>query len=404
MSDHDTPESVYRRPFAVYVVWHPSSRSSGRMADALFRILGQDPNRPFQPGLRIPVRFRSEPGPDGGELPAPIPLLPDDTNAAQRTAIVVLVDDDMLQDRDAWGEYVAGLWHACANPTAPQMLLPVGVSDQAYKLHEHVAASQFIRLPRARRLRALSNQVLHDLCRLMLDRQGEIGGVQAAAGLEPVKIFLSHSKHDHGVRIAEEIRDHIAADTQLKSFFDAVDIPTGSDWSKVLLQEAAGRALLVIKTDSYASRPWCQREVLTGKESRMPILVLDAVEKREPRSFPYLGNNPTLRWDPDDPQRIPKTIGALLYTVLGNAYFKARVEGLSRLYGLAEEPIILGSPPELLIAAQLFKQGLWSVQGLVIYPDPPLGTDELERLRALQPGVELITPTMLPNYIQSAPQ
>jgi len=44
-----------------------------------------------------------------------------------------------------------------------------------------------------------------------------------------------------------------------------------------------------------------------------------------------MGNVPTLLWQPYDPLRFEKAIGALLYQALKTAYQKARFERLKRL-------------------------------------------------------------------------
>ena len=57
----------------------------------------------------------------------------------------------------------------------------------------------------------------------------------------------------------------------------------GRNWSRELAERAATSALLAVRTSSYASRPWCQREMLLAKTAGMPIVVLDALEHPEER-------------------------------------------------------------------------------------------------------------------------
>lgn len=51
-----------------------------------------------------------------------------------------------------------------------------------------------------------------------------------------------------------------------------------------------------------SSRPWCRREVLEAKRFGAHILIVDALEGGDPRSFPYGGNVPIIRWQFRDPQ------------------------------------------------------------------------------------------------------
>jgi hypothetical protein len=113
----DNPAStVYRRPLAVCVVWHPASETARPLAHALFRHLCQDPKQPLERGLQIPVRFRSEPGLGETALPAPLPLDPMDLTSPIHTAIVMLVDDEMSLERDKYGVHTPRRCRVTARP------------------------------------------------------------------------------------------------------------------------------------------------------------------------------------------------------------------------------------------------------------------------------------------------
>lgn len=53
--------------------------------------------------------------------------------------------------------------------------------------------------------------------------------------------------------------------------------------------EIARSALVAIRSDRYGGRPWCRWEVLRGKCHHRPLLVVDLIERGEPRIFPYAG-------------------------------------------------------------------------------------------------------------------
>jgi len=67
--------------------------------------------------------------------------------------------------------------------------------------------------------------------------------------------------------------------------------------------------------------------VLRAKQLGRPVLVVDALKQGEARSFPYLGNTPTVRWL-DGPACIDAAIGYLLREVLRTEYFKCYVKCL----------------------------------------------------------------------------
>ena len=48
--------------------------------------------------------------------------------------------------------------------------------------------------------------------------------------------------------------------------------------------------MLAFHTDHYSSRPWCRREVLEAKRFGAHILIVDALDSGDPRSFPYGGS------------------------------------------------------------------------------------------------------------------
>ena len=48
-------------------------------------------------------------------------------------------------------------------------------------------------------------------------------------------------------------------------------------------QRRDGGGLLAIRTDLYASRDWCQREMLIAKRAGMPVVIMDALGRGEER-------------------------------------------------------------------------------------------------------------------------
>jgi len=191
-------------------------------------------------------------------------------------------------------------------------------------------------------------------------------GAQLSVAFE---VFLSHAKRD-GVALTTQIRDAIERDARLRGFFDARDIVAGQDYAQVLTQQAGGaqaHALLVVQTDAHSTRPWCHREVVAAKAQNVVMLVVDALEEGEARSFPYQGNVRTVRVDPAKPDLF-RIIAALMHECLRARYFE--LDAKQRVPTRAP----VNRPPELLGVRQ-------KVVNLV-YPDPALGNSE----RDLLPG------------------
>jgi TIR domain len=363
-----------RPVLGVYVVWHPDCERAAGFARALFRTLCADPDIPASRGLGIPVRFRTSNSAQATPIPVPF-------EAAQHTAVFVFADDLLVAD-PSWCSYAEGLVQS-SGPTG--LVVPVAMTATS-NLPPSLASLQAIRLkevPEEQQETVWLNDAMHDVCRLL--------DPQAAK----VRVFLSHAKHD-GLAITTTVRRHLREVARLDDFFDAADIPDGTRFAEFIRERAGSLpALLAVQTDTYASREWCRLEVLEAKRCRVPIVVLAAVKGRETRSFPYMGNVPVVRWQ--DETSLPAVVGALLGEVLRNRYFPKRVEAICRHHGLHSDHQVFAYPPELLTVLAYRTDTLASggIVGRYLYPDPPLGTEEIALLRQLDDSVEPVTPTML---------
>ncbi len=246
----------------------------------------------------------------------------------------------------------------------------------------------------------LIGKLVHELSRLLYHRPRvtEKGTAQSAP---PVRMFISHAKAD-GADIAAAIRNQIHADTSLKSFFDANDIAVGYRFSDELLAALEESAVVCLQTDHYATREWCLWEVINAKRMDRPVVV-NAVSDREPRSFPYLGNVPTVRWKfdlADNRAQIQEVLDMALFEVLGTRFRELFQRQLIKTFDLPENTEVVGHPPELFTILKMASGGQQSPDQdkprYVVYPEPPLGDEEIRLLEDLAPGIRFVTPTMLP--------
>lgn len=253
-----------------------------------------------------------------------------------------------------------------------------------------------------RRGNYMISKLVHELCRLIVSPpQATDAGTKISA--KPVNLFLSHAKAD-GAEIAKDIKNYIEEDSALKTFFDANDIAPGYPFSDELKGAIETSALICIQTDYYATREWCLFEVITAKRFDRPVVVLNAVKEREPRSFPYIGNVPTMRWNPKDKSRLREVVYMALFEVLDNAYNDMFQKALLKLYTMPPGTHSVGHAPELFTILRLReKDKEYGVAPdsaentkYILYPDPPLGDEEIRLLQDLSPDMRFITPTMLP--------
>ena len=363
-----------RPTLAVYVVWHPEAAASSGLASTVFRELCADPDVPTRRGLGIPVRFRTS----ALATTAPEPIT---FGEAKHTAVFVLADDTLVAD-NTWRHYVATLAQTkgdsdllvAAALTAPSNLPPGLAEAQAIRLHD---------VEPDNRSEELLNSVKNDLCQLLAPDEGK------------VRVFLSHAKHD-GSEITDTVRRHLHEHTKLDDFFDATDIPDGARFAEFITKSAGSvPVLLAVQTDHYGSREWCRLEVLEAKRRRIPIVVLAAIQVGEARSFPYIGNVPVVCWR--DQSSLPTVVGALLSEVLRDRYFPERVRTICRQRGISMSHEVFSYPPELLtvLSSRLEAAEAGRAVGRYLYPDPPLGVEELSLLHQFDPDIDPVTPTVL---------
>lgn len=387
--EHYCPTLTIRVLWLANPIPDPADKSSiipgllDQLAESLYKTFNRSTDNPLDRGMGIPVYFHNE-----------VPPKPSVLKQSKHTILVVLVDDRMVID-PLWNEGLIALGEAVNKTKHLHRLYPVSLSKNAFNIGPTVAATNFIRLhniPATERAARLSSTLTHELCRILLSgKRSEKGAVLARTKLSPapVMMFLSHAKAD-GEGLAEALRDHIESTSAVQSFFDTNDIAPGFDFRSELEGNIERSVLVVLQTDRYASRTWCRREVLWAKSKGCPLVVINAVQDREERGFPYLGNVPSLRVDGKSPDWCAEVVGLALRQMLQHSWFRADLADLEQIKLVPSGMEISPYPPELLTL--LTRPEKASLVGL-IYPDPPLGAEESILLAQAAPGMSITTPT-----------
>lgn len=391
MSDEPIAPSDYQPRLMIYVVWHPAFARGQELAESLYAHFSRDPGRTNARGLGIPVFFRSE-ADSKGKAPPPIAV-----DAARHTAIIVLVDAEMVV-AEGWDHYVEELWKQAGAAPERHRLFPVAFDNNAYQLSPEIGAVNFIRM-QDRSPEAgpgfLLNRLTNELGRLLTQRP-TLATLEAkdspGAGPPKMRLFISHAKLD-GEKTAIVLRDYIHENLALDTFFDAIDIAAGFSFEAEINAGIDTAAFAVVHTDAYASRVWCQHEVIRAKRHGRPVVVIHAIEEGEARSFPYIGNVPTIRWRAEEPARLQAVVGLMLREVLRTEYFQQHFEDLKKLFRVPEAVRALPRAPELLTCLALRAES--KKVPYFVYPDPPLAKQELDLLTELDPNLRLTTPTLL---------
>lgn len=378
-------------PFSIAIVWHPDFKDGAGIATHLHEHFRGDT---FRGAARegIQVVHHSQPA-FAARVPPPLPIVP------ERCQAVVLLVEESLQKAldDGWRDYVNGILAAVEATCGASLIYPVAFDKKAFSVLPHLGETNFIRWydwPE-NPLRRLTAVLTHELSRLLLPWVRAIeGGHPLPPEIddeppEPITVFISHSKQD-GEELAVKVRDSIHQ-SSLKSFFDVHDIPPGWSFAKVIQGKIRKSALLVVQTDSFASREWCRLEVLTARRFEVPVVVLNALREGEPRAFPYGGNVPVVMGEDLDESRITLALGRLLDENLKDLYWRLQREALLGMARkLDPQPVLLRRAPDLLALV-----GLDPKPTLIVHPDPPLGNAETEVLRSLIKDLRLETPTSL---------
>lgn len=370
----------------VYVAWHPAFEQGASLAEILRKHFRRELYENVAGGTGLSVIFRSEPAP-GTSKPFPI-----DLNEAEATAIVVLAESSLANDVE-WVAYLRELANQAAEAGLCARLFPISieragllVDEQALRWDQWTSA-----LPEKELHLRLISELTYEFCRMLrhylehLRRPAE-DDEALVKYLQKVQIFLSHSKHDNdGEHIARLIRKEVQAGHGLATFFDVHDIPAGLRFNEVLLKQVAQSAVVAIHTDSYSSREWCRREIIEAKRRNVPLVVANCIENLDERGFPYMGNVPIVRMDPDETDRIHVIIGRLLDEVLKDFLWRCRIE----LAGVTQPNVFfVPRAPELISLAGLPPSTEVS-QPTIVYPDPPLSAEEERLFEAVAPHVRL---------------
>jgi len=353
-------------PLLVHLIFHPSSDEGRALALALHDALNDDP---AVPGLRVPTVLAAE---DGSHLP-PMEHRLDD---AVRNIVVVLADDHMLLDppslpagRTTWPDFIGGLWEGCDAPGC--RFIPFQLSEYAFPVDSRLEGTAFLRTyAQANNVRSAwtSRALVVEICRFL---EGEIRGDKA-----PVRLFLSHTKQDVNAapHVFSELVEHLRSTQPVKAWIDSAEIPGGSRFTEEIESGVKNSALLILATRHYSARPWCRKELLLAKRHQRPFAIVDALEGLESRSFPYGGNAPRLRWEAGSAER---AVDLVLKETLRHLHARLELEQMRRA-----DDVVLTAPPELATLLRVPKGSA------VLYPDPPLGDEEMEELEPLDLTIE----------------
>lgn len=378
------------KPFlVVYVIWHPDFSGGAELAEILRKHFRRELYQNVAGGTGLSVIFRSESLPGTGK---PLAI---NFSESETTAVIVLAESCMVNDTE-WVSYlhelstqteVAGLGTHLFPIAIDEQGLSIGLEEQALRWDKWVKEEKFDITDLHLRL---ISELTYEFCRMLryyLEhlKQPEKDEDELLGYLKKVQIFLSHSKHDeNGKQIANVLRDQLHRGHGLSSFFDVHDIPAGVRFHKVLLAQVAQSAVVAIHTDSYSSREWCRREIIEAKRHSVPLVVANCINELDERGFPYMGNVPIVRMDPQRIDRINVIIARLLDEVLKDFLWRCRIQLVNNEQN--EVQFVPRAPELISLAGLKFPE---NGQPTIVYPDPPLSAEEERLFEEIKPDIRL---------------
>lgn len=354
----------FKTPLAIVVAYDKQFTGGLSIYEDLYHLLCRNANEPLIDGLDIPVYFQTNQE-DG--------IIYDvkKTINADKVVVLLLVDLCMFNS-SAWTNYINELVNDDKNGVVK--VLPVALCQYAFDINHELGKQQYIRL-KSYDIRACWQEFLirfyDDLIRTVCDSQ------------EKLQIFISHTKKDEdrlGIEKANELKAYLRADTKLNSFYDANDILDGYSFGDQIKENLKKSLLVILETSTYSDREWCRIEAIVGKENHVPTVVVSLFNGLIPRTFPYQGNTPKIRFDGN----WDEVICLLLRTALDKYYEERYLEKFSQ----ANSKVIPMMPEFINIG---------KVDGVnqILYPEPPLGNEELEVVKRQFPTITFNTPSQI---------
>lgn len=326
------------------------------------------------------------------------------------TLTVVLIDRALLdKGGDSLWDWLSECWKLVKGSNGRHALLAVPmderVGDQFTRKTPELGTIQLRQVyelgERAIRPAMLALRLLHE-CRMLLSTGVPI---TPPTGCPPgyLRLFISHAKID-GLPLALALKNQIEGLGWLQKFYDADDLPAGSNWQAELEKGVGSSMIVMLRTEVYDSRYWCQQEVLWADEYATPAVLVDArTALQHPAGVLPFDRVPTVRI-PDG--NLVRILFLALREGLRFLHFMRRVEEMKR-NGELSTPVELRvfsfqpSMPALLRACHSLIQSQVppTTPRLILYPDPPLRAGVYEAAQALvgayAPGARLVTPNTM---------
>ena len=349
---------VTKHPVSIFLIYDKDLKNKSQYYEKFYRLLCRDVGNLNALDSSLPLHVYSNEN---------ISSIFSEFSSNEKNIVFIIADDNMLYNKNIWD---ANLQKLCTKK-ANIAVLPIAESNYAYS-NSHL-----------KKYNMVSPKDMFDAGAYIFDSQILDFCVRILSKRTRLKLFISHTKKDEdrcGEKTAKLFRDTIYSSTKFEAFFDANTIPNGSDFGKVIEKNASNSLLLILNSDNYSSRDWCQREIYYARKNDCPYVIVDLVNNTINRLFPYIGNAPCIRYN----NNIDYIIWTLLKTALKHYYDKEFLNYIVKKQSLTNTSVVSGVPDLFKISKQTCKK--------ILYPAPPLSFAESEILKTAYPSKTFLTP------------
>lgn len=402
----------------IFVVWHPDDAGGRHAAEQLIQHFHGTTFSGLLGGA-IEIYARSDGWTSSADAPRPVPLPgeppPNGVAQAQLTVVVPVLGHGLaaaVEQGGAWRDYLSHI--ADAQAAAPDRvgIFPLQLHPQATdgtQLARIFGRFQRIAAPAAG---TPTEDEAGLRCRDLTQGIAQLGSPNP----ERLTVFISHTKRsapdaeEDVLGLVNQVRA-IIADTRLADYFDARDLQPGQDWDAALRAHAATGALLALRTDLYASREWCQREMSIAKQHGLPVVIMDSLGRGEERGsylLDHVARIPVQRLNHEWSRAgILRCLNLLVDESLKRVLWR-RQQALAE--GVTDLDVAWWAPhaPELMTLTAWIEENRNGDRMpstgdplRILHPDPPLGPEELRILKQLAAvagilnELDIVTPRLL---------
>ncbi len=358
----------------IQIIWHTRYEAGLDYANLIFRDLTRDVKNPLKRTINIPITFVNDKNRIVGSI-----------RGENKKIAIVFVEAEILLLEDNWVHELKELYNVTVD-NKNILLFPILMDDG---LNVNVFGN--------------TNYLLFDHKNVdlsLLKIYSEVFTFLGNNQEEKTRVFVSHTREDD-INITNRITRFIRERTHLEIFFDAQNIRPATDFEKVIIESIRKENLLLlaIAGNEYINRSWCKREILTAKEYDVPVLILNYEKDNNNNYYPYLSGmkyiNTDLSAEIDD-AKIAYLIKQLLLISIERRYSTISLELLKENIRTKEE-VLITNFPEPFTLVKISKM-LTNPNGiLVLYPDPPLMSSEIDVLTLASDNVKFLTPMTINN-------